>query len=76
MSPSISGLNDLKSEGAYQWIDGTNITVKSNWENDEPNNLDGNEDCVEVRKDGKWNDQNCLRLNGFICERRQSNDKK
>ena len=66
----------MKNEGAYQWTDGTNITVKTNWQNREPNNLDGIEDCVEVRKDGKWNDQSCAKPNGFICERRLSNNKK
>ena len=41
----------------------------------EPNNFDDDEDCVEVRIDGKWNDHNCLRVTGFICERRLSNNK-
>ena len=36
----------------------------------------GNEDCVETTWDGKWNDNGCFRLFGFICERGLSNDKK
>lgn len=66
----------MKNEGAYQWVDGTNITVKSNWENGEPNTPYNNENCVELRNNAKWNDHYCLRLNGFLCERRLNNDKK
>ena len=76
LSSSISCLPDLKNEGIYQWVDGTKVTIKSNWEKNEPNNFDDDEDCVEVRIDGKWNDHNCLRVTGFVCERRLSNNKK
>ena len=32
LSSSISGLPDLKNEGIYQWVDGTKVTIKYNWE--------------------------------------------
>ena len=74
ISYSTSGLNDLKQEDVYQWADGTNITITSKWIPGEPNNS-GNEDCVEVKLDGMWNDMPCLRRLGFICETRLGNEK-
>lgn len=75
ISSSISGLNDLKKEDVYQWADGTNITITSKWLPREPNNL-RNEDCVEVKWDGRWNDLACSNRLGFICETRLGNEKK
>lgn len=68
----------MKNEGTFQWVDGTNIAITPNWRSEagEPNNWRDNEDCVESTWDGKWNDNGCFRLFGFICERGLSNDKK
>lgn len=74
-SSSILGLNDLKNEGQFQWADGTNITIKRKWFGIQPDNHN-NEDCVEIRKWGLWNDNHCLQRYGFICETGLSNDEK
>lgn len=68
----------MKNEGTFRWVDGTNIAITPNWRSEagEPNNWRDNEDCVESTWDGKWNDNGCFRLFGFICERGLSNDKK
>lgn len=46
----------------------------TNWAQGEPNG-DGHagtrEDCVEMYKDGKWNDNSCLEKRGFVCKRHQ-----
>lgn len=69
------GLNDIGIEGFYVW-DGDSSTY-TNWYPGEPNNSQGNEDCVEDRfadpTQGKysqqWNDFPCTQQNPFICER-------
>ncbi|NUN12744.1 MAG: hypothetical protein HUU55_03830 [Myxococcales bacterium] len=70
---SFIGLNDLTTEGVYQWIAGDAVTYL-NWNAGEPNNS-GNEDVGEMLlASGKWNDlpaaflRNCL-----ICEKPLSN---
>ena len=34
----------------------------------EPNDVGGNEDCIDVAPDGTWNDYICSREERFICE--------
>lgn len=68
----ILGLNDAATEGAFRWTDGSNLTITPNWKEsvEERNNTTGeNKDCVEITYDGKWIDNRCFRLFGFICER-------
>jgi len=39
------------------------------WDDGEPNNDDGDEDCVEYYSDSKkWNDNNCRAKRQFICQ--------
>ncbi|ESO86195.1 hypothetical protein LOTGIDRAFT_235549 [Lottia gigantea] len=61
------GLNDKATEGKHEWTDGTPVEFTS-WGKDEPNDVSGREDCVEVSQYGmKWNDNNCYLLKNFIC---------
>ena len=72
------GLSDIAYEDNWMWSDGTWLTGYTNWGNDQPNNHDGNQDCVEIRKggyyghtyDGQWQDQDCSDSQGYICELR------
>jgi hypothetical protein len=34
----------------------------------EPNDALGTEDCVELNRDGTWNDLDCLDASSFVCE--------
>ena len=43
---------------------------KSSWRSGEPDDSNGNEECVCVKKDGKWNDCKCKAQRRFICEQR------
>jgi hypothetical protein len=56
------GLNDLAVEGTYVREDGTILNLADPTQNffgaGEPNNS-GNEDCVHMRSDPRWNDLNC-----------------
>ncbi len=48
------GLTDLTTEGDWEWVTGEPF-VYSNWESGEPNNA-GDEDYVEMKLSGQWND--------------------
>ncbi|MEQ2311540.1 hypothetical protein AMECASPLE_021162 [Ameca splendens] len=40
----------------------------ANWDSQQPNNLLGIEDCVELYSySGKWNDNNCHNVQPFVC---------
>ncbi len=60
------GLNDLVVEGSYRWLDGsmpfkdgtTLSGAYTNWNSGEPNNSN-NEDCITLRAEKTWNDNNC-----------------
>lgn len=43
--------------------------VYDNWGPGEPNDSDGVEDCVILRRDGTLNDVNCAMKNPFICKK-------
>jgi hypothetical protein len=62
------GLNDQAKEGDYTWVDGSKLGYK-NWGLLEPNDFFG-EDCSIIKKDGSWNDVDCVDspANAFICE--------
>ncbi|XP_022806021.1 macrophage mannose receptor 1-like [Stylophora pistillata] len=61
------GLNDLRTEGNLQWSDGSSL-VYSNYQFGEPNDHYGQEDCMEMRGEGQWNDLNCGRNLGYVCK--------
>ena len=61
------GLNNLNKTLGYQWIDGK-PTSFFNWNNGEPNNFNGIEECVEVQSNQGWNDVNCYLNKGWICK--------
>jgi len=60
------GLNDKTTEGTWAWSHGA--SDYRNWKNGEPNDHDGNEDCIELKGAGKWNDAKCTNKHGAICE--------
>ncbi|XP_077862274.1 macrophage mannose receptor 1-like [Saccoglossus kowalevskii] len=70
------GLHDVNNEGNFEWVDGTQLKggAYKNWDNDQPDDWQepiSNEDCVEMRSSGKWNDKHCSEatvLDGFICQ--------
>ncbi len=67
------GLTDQYVKGRWQWVDGTPLHFKA-WGPMQPDAMHPDEDFVNLRPDGKWND--CLligpserdRAIGFICE--------
>ncbi|XP_055598394.1 ladderlectin-like [Uranotaenia lowii] len=67
----LAGTN-LGSLTGWVWITTNRKITYSNWLPGEPNNVGGNERCLEVsgRYPEHWNDANCFdRLNTVICER-------
>ncbi|XP_063408996.1 C-type mannose receptor 2-like [Mytilus trossulus] len=61
------GGSDTKQEGYFVWSDNRALTFE-NWWPGEPNNK-YNEDCMEMRYWGKWNDVDCYHNNRYICEK-------
>ncbi|KAK3585792.1 hypothetical protein CHS0354_010571 [Potamilus streckersoni] len=58
----------------YMWSDGSALAY-TRWSQDEPNDLNGNEKCVECWKyDMLWNDNNCYKSIGFICKKARGVD--
>lgn len=52
----------------YVWTDGSAVQGTL-WNNGEPNNWGGKENCVEWNKDnGKWNDKDCYTFRNWICK--------
>ncbi|XP_018596941.2 lactose-binding lectin l-2-like [Scleropages formosus] len=56
------GLTDTDKEGSWNWVDGTNLTIRF-WKQNEPNDAGGKEDCaesaVEFNPQMIWNDIPC-----------------
>ncbi|GFR95700.1 macrophage mannose receptor 1-like [Elysia marginata] len=72
------GLHDRQSEGIFVWLDEPAKAQYTNWDSDQPNNLDSlhhidGQDCAEIGNDlvaeKKWNDRDCGIPTKFICEK-------
>jgi hypothetical protein len=64
------GISDKRKEGYFVRATDGKIVNKAYipWGYDEPNNADGNEDCVLLQSNG-FNDADCRNSMSFICER-------
>ncbi len=62
------GLSDLGTEGAFAWADGAPVAY-SHWNEGEPNDYGGREDCAELMPwgGGLWNDLPCDRDRPYVC---------
>ncbi|XP_047141698.1 uncharacterized protein LOC100211524 isoform X3 [Hydra vulgaris] len=63
------GLYRLWNYRRFVWSDNT-YTQFFNWIENQPDNVDGIENCVEMNSNG-WNDKECNVLNGFICKNKK-----
>ncbi|XP_072021362.1 macrophage mannose receptor 1-like [Amphiura filiformis] len=66
------GLNDEETENVFVYTNGYEMDY-TNWDENEPSNSGGNEDCVILHtlpeKLGKWNDISCDRKASFMCKK-------
>ncbi|XP_067232917.1 C-type mannose receptor 2-like [Chanodichthys erythropterus] len=70
------GLNDVASEGNWEWSDGSVFyPYLSYWKEGQPDNWGDNEDCGQVQgaSDGRWNDETCTARRQYICKRLNPN---
>ncbi|KAK1151906.1 C-type mannose receptor 2-like, partial [Acipenser oxyrinchus oxyrinchus] len=51
----------------WKWSHQGDSYTFHNWNNAEPNNWGGNENCVEMMTSGKWNDCGCNSQSPFFC---------
>ncbi|RVE55020.1 hypothetical protein evm_000439 [Chilo suppressalis] len=67
------GVADLVVEGVFVTTDGIAIDdVYSKWRDGEPNNVNGQEHCVNLMTDGTLNDNKCDEKLSFICKKKRS----
>lgn len=69
------GLTDSAQEGVWQWVDSAagepsvlEDGAYSHWAFGQPDNWMGLEHCVDVWRDGGWNDADCNTPKGFACK--------
>ncbi|XP_070638064.1 collectin-46-like [Bos indicus] len=62
-------MNDISTEGKFTYPTGESL-VYSNWASGEPNNNNAGqpENCVQIYREGKWNDIPCSEPLLVICE--------
>ncbi|MGH0140650.1 UNVERIFIED_CONTAM: hypothetical protein FKN15_023262 [Acipenser sinensis] len=66
------GLNDVVSEGVWEWSDGSPFLEElQNWRPGQPDNWQDNEDCVQfaASDSARWNDEFCTVARNYICKR-------
>ena len=63
------GINDKNNEGSPEYSSDHSPLEWSNWENGQPDNWQGNEDCMIMYvSNGKWGDVKCDAKYPFICQ--------
>ncbi|RUS72270.1 hypothetical protein EGW08_019971, partial [Elysia chlorotica] len=65
------GLHDRQKENQFEWLDSDLKATFTYWNQNEPNNYRGNENCVALlgTRNNKWNDADCNGKNRYICQR-------
>ncbi|EHH59138.1 C-type lectin domain family 4 member G [Macaca fascicularis] len=68
----LRAVRHLGKVQGYQWVDGVSLSF-SHWNQGEPNDARGREDCVMMLRTGLWNDAPCdSEKDGWICEKRHN----
>ena len=62
------GATDVTVNGTFLWTSDNSTLGFVNWRSGEPNDSNGNEDCLLLCRDKRWNDYNCDRSLPYICE--------
>ncbi|XP_011922662.1 PREDICTED: C-type lectin domain family 4 member G isoform X1 [Cercocebus atys] len=79
----LRAVRHLGKVQGYQWVDGVSLSFRfpatsplnhcSHWNQGEPNDARGREDCVMMLRTGLWNDAPCdSEKDGWICEKRHN----
>jgi hypothetical protein len=64
------GASDFQDEGSFRWFDGDDVDPDGPWAPAQPDNFEGNENCIELREaDDRWNDVPCTSAKVALCER-------
>lgn len=61
------GLTDLEEENVFVWTDGSHVNY-TKFEKSQPDNNKGQEHCIHMKANGKWNDYPCFGTAFFICK--------
>lgn len=66
----VIGLFDRATEGEYRWVtcDALDSWANDNWAAGQPNDLQGDQDCVQMLGSGMWNDLECSAESFYVCE--------
>ncbi|KAK1890689.1 Hepatic lectin [Dissostichus eleginoides] len=62
----IGLLRDTTNQVEWNWYDGDESTLRE-WKSGQPNDLDGNQDCVSLVTVLEWNDEKCDEQLSFVC---------
>ncbi|XP_053309219.1 C-type mannose receptor 2 isoform X2 [Spea bombifrons] len=62
------GLNDLDTNGGWQWSDGSPLKFL-NWESDQPNNSEENCAVIRTESSGAWQNRDCGNALPYICKK-------
>jgi hypothetical protein len=61
------GGSDLEQEGTFRWVTGEPFAFTA-WVAREPDDYNGQSDCVNLGLDKGWHDRICDEPNPYVCE--------
>jgi hypothetical protein len=65
------GASDIQQEGTFVWETSKTVLTAAtftNWSPGQPDNWQGNENCVHIWYNSMWNDANCEAALRALCE--------
>jgi cysteine-rich repeat protein len=65
--PLWIGAGDGRREGEMRWVTGEAVAF-ARFALGEPDDRNGQSDCVAIDRDGRWHDRPCFDAYGYLCE--------
>ena len=58
-------------ESSFTWLTDNESITYTNWDSGQPNNYRGNQKCLSIKQNYRWDDAPCTMVNDYICQARK-----
>ena len=63
-----SGLRRFNKTSQFTWSTDNEPLTYTNWDSGQPNNYGGNQKCLSIKQNYRWDDAPCTNVYNYICQ--------